>query len=158
MISRSASYAIRALSFMAANAPTEWTLNREIARELALPPQFLTKILRSLASVGILASQRGKSGGFRLAKRPEQITLLDVVDAFDHVTERRRCLLGQAACSDESACALHSEWTIAYGTMLRMLEDRTLADLSAAGRVSCVPRRGAVAAGPAATGTKEPRN
>ncbi len=133
MISRSASYAIRALALMATREPASWTLNREIAEELSLPPQFLTKILRSLTNAGFLESQRGKSGGFRLAKRPEQITVLEVVDEFDHVTERRRCLLGRAACSDESSCPLHAEWKCAFDAMLEILEARTLADLSGSG-------------------------
>jgi Rrf2 family protein len=96
MISRSATYAVRALTFMAAREPDTWSLNREIAAELALPPQFLTKILRLLAAEGILLSQRGKSGGFRLARPASRITLLEIIDPFDRLSDRRTCLLGQA--------------------------------------------------------------
>jgi Rrf2 family protein len=126
---------------MAAKGPNEWTLNREIASDLTLPPQFLTKILRTLTGAGILLSQRGKAGGFRLARTANAITLLDVVDPFDHMSERRSCLLGQSVCNHEAACPVHAEWIESQDTMLRILETRTIADISAAARPGGFPRR-----------------
>jgi len=131
MLSRSASYAIRALSYMAANRPDDWSLNREIAHELELPPQFLTKILRALANEGLLVSQRGKAGGFRLSRSPQSITLLEIADPFDRLLDRRRCLLGHAVCNDDSPCLLHSEWRAAFDSMIVVLRQRTLADVAA---------------------------
>ena len=61
MISPSASYVVRALTVMAASRSEEWVLNREIASELSLPPQVLTRILRILAEAGALSSQRGRT-------------------------------------------------------------------------------------------------
>jgi Rrf2 family transcriptional regulator, iron-sulfur cluster assembly transcription factor len=130
MISRSATYALRALTFMAAREPDEWSLNREIAAELTLPPQFLTKILRVLAAEGVLMSQRGRSGGFRLARPADQITLLDVVEPFDRLSDRRTCLLGQTTCSDENACPLHDQWRTISDSLCHVLRGWTLVDLT----------------------------
>lgn len=54
---------------------------RTIAQEHGVPSQFLVQILQLLRSAGLIASLRGSSGGFRLRRGPEQITLAEVVDA-----------------------------------------------------------------------------
>jgi Rrf2 family protein len=125
---------------MAACEPDAWCLNREIAAELALPQQYLTKILRALASEGILESQRGRSGGFRLARPAEKITLLDVVDPLDHLSERQACILGQATCSDVRSCPLHDPWRRISDSLCRMLRGRTLAQLTRQASASGFPR------------------
>jgi Rrf2 family iron-sulfur cluster assembly transcriptional regulator len=140
MISRSATYALRALTFMAAREPDEWSLNREIAAGLGLPPQYLTKILRLLAAEGILISQRGRTGGFRLARPADRITLLEVVDPFDRLSDRRACLLGQATCSDEDACPLHDQWRRIADSLQSALKGRTLAQLTRQAGASGFPR------------------
>jgi Rrf2 family transcriptional regulator, iron-sulfur cluster assembly transcription factor len=140
MISRTATYALRALTFMAAREPDERCLNHDIAAALSLPPQYLTKILRALAAEGILVSQRGRSGGFRLARPPEKITLLDVVDAVEHLSDRRTCLLGEATCSDENSCPLHDQWKRISDSLCRMLRSRSLAQLTRQASASGFPR------------------
>ncbi len=140
MISRSATYALRALTFMAAREPDEWSLNREIAEDLGLPPQYLTKILRVLTAEGILISQRGRTGGFRLARPANQLTLLDVVDPFDHLSDRQTCLLGQTVCSNENACPLHDQWRRISDSLCRALRGRTLAQFAGQVSASGFPR------------------
>ena len=125
---------------MATRDPDEWSLNREIATELSLPPQFLTKILRVLTAKGVLISQRGRSGGFRLARPADQITLLDVVDPFDHLSDRQTCLLGQATCSDENACPLHDQWRGISDSLRRLLRSRTLVRLTRQASAGGFPR------------------
>ena len=67
-----------------------------IAEALGLPPQFLTKILRRLTATGLVASQRGRSGGFRLSKAAESIALLDVVMPFEEPRAELDCALTPA--------------------------------------------------------------
>ena len=140
MISRGATYALRALTYIAAREPNEWCLNREIATSVGLPPQYLTKILRTLAEGGVLVSQRGRSGGFRLARPAEQITLLDVVDPFDRLSDRRTCLLGQATCSDDNACPLHDQWKTISDSLRTALRSQTLAQLTHQALLGGFPR------------------
>ena len=103
---------------------------REVAAELGLPPDFLTKILRRLTATGLVTSQRGRTGGFRLGRRPEEISLLDIVAPFEGHETGVECLLGQAFCSDHEACPLHVEWVEIRVRFLDLLERTRLADVA----------------------------
>ena len=85
MLTRSAEYAVRALSLLAVRGDGTPVQSREIAEALDLPPQFLTKILRRLTTTDLVTSHRGRSGGFRLNQAPEEISLLAVVLWIDWV-------------------------------------------------------------------------
>ncbi len=130
MISRGATYAVRALVFLADRAVDRWLLSREIAKELSLPPQFLSKILGTLAVEGILMSQRGRAGGFRLARKAEEISLLDVIEPFDHLGSRRHCVLGQGICTDSRPCPIHDKWKAISDNFLQVLQTTSIADLA----------------------------
>ncbi|MFH1279228.1 MAG: Rrf2 family transcriptional regulator [Candidatus Eisenbacteria bacterium] len=132
MISRSASYAIRAMAFIASAEPETRLLSRDIAAVLELPPQFLSKILRTLVGRGLLQSRPGKSGGFRLARPADTIVLIEIVDPFDRLIDRRRCLLGLPRCSEESGCPLHGEWRPFVDSFIEVLTRWKLTDMATA--------------------------
>ena len=127
-ISRSSEYAIRALTYLAQNREG-FRLASEMAAALGIPAPFLGKVLQPLVSRGVLHSQRGRNGGFRLARPPEEITLFQVVDTQEHLGGVRQCFLGQAECTDERACPLHDYWKHASGAFLSRMVNTTLADL-----------------------------
>ncbi len=80
----------------------------ELAKTLDIPHPFLRGILRTLKEAGLVDSRRGQNGGFHLAKDPEEITMLDLLDIFQgpfHLTE---CQEG-APCSREPFCPLKPE-------------------------------------------------
>lgn len=128
-LSRSSEYAIRALTYLAQRPEGGYRLAREMAHELGVPPAFLGKCLQPLVARGLLESQRGRRGGFRLAGDPGGITLYQIVDSHEHLGRARPCLLGQADCSDERACPLHEFWQRAAHEFLERLQAMTLADL-----------------------------
>jgi Rrf2 family protein len=130
MLSRSSEYAIRALSLLAVGGEHQSLQSREIAARLDLPPQFLTKILRRLTTTGLVSSQRGRAGGFRLGRSPRAISLLEVVTPFEEAQTDVVCLLGQAYCSDEDACPLHRPLTEIRARFFDLLESTTLADVA----------------------------
>jgi Rrf2 family protein len=101
----------------------------EIAETLALPANYLAKILQTLARAGVLESERGRRGGFRLARDPSEIRLIDVVESFDDLGRERRCLLGRGTCGEAGGCPAHKEWLDASAPAFRFFETRTLADL-----------------------------
>ena len=75
-------YATVAMLAMAQHFPSGQLLTaRAIADEHDIPPQFLVQILQQLRAAGIVASTRGSSGGFRLERAPELITVADIVEA-----------------------------------------------------------------------------
>ena len=130
MLSRSAEYAIRALALLAVREENGALQSREIAADLGLPPQFLTKILRRLTATDLVISQRGRSGGFRLNRRADQISLLELELPFEHQWDGVECILGQAYCTDQAACPIHDEWVGIRKSIFDLLEKTTLADIA----------------------------
>ncbi|TET37589.1 MAG: Rrf2 family transcriptional regulator [Planctomycetota bacterium] len=130
MLSASAEYALRALGYLASEDDQPWMLNHEIAKNLGLPPHFLARILRKLTTEKILKSQRGRSGGFRLARPADEINLLEIVEPIDRVTQREACLLGHTYCTLEVPCPLHNTWQRIMADFVNLLEGTTLAELS----------------------------
>jgi Rrf2 family iron-sulfur cluster assembly transcriptional regulator len=133
MISRASEYAIRALTFLSQQQNEDgYYLARDMAEKLGVPAPFLAKILQPLVTRGLIKSQRGRSGGFRLAdgKAASDISLYDIVDAEEHLGKIRQCLLGQSECSDDRACPLHQYWKRTSDEYLALLASTTLRDLS----------------------------
>ena len=145
MLSASAEYALRALGYLASEGDKPWVLSHEIAEKLDLPPHFLAKILRALATEKILKSQRGRSGGFRLARPADKIYLLDIVEPIDRISQREACLLGHTYCTLEVPCPLHNTWQRIMGDFIHLLKKTTLAELSqslSSGKCFTVPPEG----------------
>lgn len=129
-ISRSSEYAIRALTYLAIQGPEAgFVLGKHMAERLGMPAPFLGKILQPLVACGLLESQRGRRGGFRLAQPADEITLLQIVGAIEGLGPTRECFLGQAECSDERACPMHDYWKDASQEFERQLSETTLADV-----------------------------
>jgi len=131
MLTRSAEYAVRALSLLSLQEGDQALHSAEIASELGLPPQFLTKILRRLTSTDLVSSQRGRTGGFRLNRAADEISLLAVVRPFQDGLSGIECLLGQAECTDPESCPLHEPWAEIRRSFHDLLADTTLADVAA---------------------------
>jgi len=111
VLSNTAEYALRAVLHVAENAhETESLPVVTVAKALGIPKNYLSKILHELARAGVLASTRGKHGGFRLGRAPSRITLFDVVSCFDEIGATRRCLLGRPQCNDRHPCVVHDRW------------------------------------------------
>ena len=130
-ISSASEYAIRALTYLASRrGEGGFWLVRRIAEEIGVPGPFLVKILQPLVQCGILESQRGRGGGYRLARSAGDVTLLEIVDAQERLQRTRKCLLGQAECSDERACPLHEYWKWTHEGFISRLRRTTLKDLT----------------------------
>lgn len=129
MFSGTAQYALRATVYLAEQNGERPVPVDEVAGALGIPRNYLAKILNDLARADILASVRGKHGGFWLARPPGEISLLDVVQVFDRVDEQRKCLLGRSSCSDDDACPAHARWKQIGMEVARFVRETTVADL-----------------------------
>ena len=105
-------------------------ISADAKSQRGLPPQFLTKILRRLTATDLVTSQRGRSGGFRLNRPADQISLLELVLPFEHQWDGVECILGQAYCTDQAACPIHDEWVGIRRSIFALLERTTLADVA----------------------------
>jgi Rrf2 family protein len=129
MLSQSVGYAITALGYLASiyDRPA---LVRDVAEAMHIPTPYLAKIIHALARKGFVVTQRGIGGGVTLARKPEQITLLDVCLALDEPSVQKRCMLGNAICSDERACPAHAFWTHQREQQIAFLKRTTLQDMA----------------------------
>jgi Rrf2 family protein len=104
-ISSRCDYACRAIVELAQNAPSESPLTATaIADSRNIPEKYLVHILLQLKKAGLLTSVRGAQGGYKLARKPGDITLLDIVLAVDGP------LMDPPPCTDESSRELQAAW------------------------------------------------
>lgn len=129
MLSTTAQYALRALVRLA-EEPKKTVLGRVMAEETGIPANYLSKILLTLGNAGIVEATRGAGGGYRLARDPGTIRLLDVAELFDAPRVRPACLLGLPECSDEAACSAHEAWKGIRTQFLGFLDSTTVAEIS----------------------------
>ena len=129
MLSQTAQYALRAVLAIA-RARGEAVGAAALAKQVGVPPSYLAKTLNALVRNKVLLGTRGRNGGFRLARRPSQIALLDVVSPFDDIRPGRRCLLGRPTCSDQNPCAVHDRWRDTSQQVGDFFARTTVADVS----------------------------
>jgi Rrf2 family protein len=133
VVSKTALHAIRALCALAKLADGERAGAASIAEAIGAPPNYLGKLLQNLSRQGLVESQKGLGGGFRLARPAESITLTDVVDPIDQVDRWSECLLGLKQCSNEDACVVHDRWGPLRDEYLALLRETSIADLVGTG-------------------------
>lgn len=133
MLSQTSEYALRAVVFLAERDDDLPVRVETIGAALGIPANYLSKTLNVLVRKKVLASMRGPTGGFRLAVRPEQLLLLKVVEPFDPIVQRRRCLLGKPECSDRTACHAHDAWKKTAETVTHFFRTTTVADIARKG-------------------------
>lgn len=121
IFSRPCEYAIRALTRLASVYGSSLS-GEEIARAEEIPLPILSKVLQELVRKGLLKSRRGPGGGFALARRPELITLRDVVASIDGLDQFYQCVSGLPGCSDEAPCPLHDMWKTLRESLMQSLD------------------------------------
>ncbi len=152
MLSQTAEYALRTVLYLAARQGDELHRVGEIAEDLDIPQNYLSKTLHLLARAGVLTSSRGKHGGFRLTKPPSKITLAEVVAPFDGPTGARICLLGRAACSDSDPCPAHGRWKSVSSEVSTFFRETKVSDLLESPVARVRSRRGSGERGSGAAG------
>lgn len=112
MLPKTAEYALRAAVCLARDPKKNESADR-LSEETQIPRRYLHKVLQDLAQAGLVRSQAGPGGGYALARSPEEISILDVVNAVGPLERIRSCPLGLP--SHTTLCPLHSELDKAYG-------------------------------------------
>jgi len=108
-ITRQTDYAIRCVLYLS-RADDRIVMVDEIAQEMGIPKSFLAKILQKLAKSGMLQSFRGVQGGFKLAKKTRQISLLDVIAAIQGAPAMNKCAVDKKTCHLSNVCTIHPVW------------------------------------------------
>jgi Rrf2 family protein len=128
-ITRQADYAVRAVLHLAelkngGRAPTS-----KIASEQHIPPSFLAKIVSQLSVAGVVQTSRGARGGVSLAREPDAITLLEVVEAIDGPITLNECVNDPRSCPFADHCKVHNIWCKAQAELVQKLSSTNFASL-----------------------------
>jgi Rrf2 family protein len=101
----------------------------DLAAIAEVSPAFLSKVLQRLVRGGLVASRRGKRGGFELLERGREATLMEILSALDGVPELNLCLFN-GGCHRSTWCAAHLVWVEAQEKMRDVLTRATLERLA----------------------------
>ncbi len=144
MITQKMKYALKALLTLADEArqpqPQALTIE-EIAKRSGAPKRFLEHILLEIRNAGIVGSTRGRAGGYRLIKSPDQVSVSELLRMIDGPIAPLACLSRRAYqscddCRDESACRIRKVFAEVFWAYLVLIESLTLADIQRSDEVA----------------------
>ena len=122
-LSRTVNYAVRATLQLAKCESAVPVPCSQLASEGKMPERFLLQILRNLVTHGILRSTRGVDGGYSLVRSPDQISLLEVIEAIEGPFDSTESPLGETeGVTPDAQAKLHSALTQVTDTTRRQLE------------------------------------
>ena len=124
-ITRQADYAIRAVHYLCKDGKSGKISTKEIATDRLIPPSFLAKIISQLSIAGIIKTTRGARGGVTLARPPEEISLLDVIEAIDGPITLNECTTDYTDCEFADDCPMRPVWQAAYDDLTARLKEAT---------------------------------
>ena len=124
-ITKQADYAVRAVLYLARLGIGNRAATSKIAKDQHIPPSFLAKIISQLSIAGLLHTSRGAHGGVTLAKKSEEITLLDVVESIDGPIRLNECAPSDGMCTFSDDCPLVTIWQEAQRDLVNRLKGAT---------------------------------
>ena len=134
MLSKKTQYAFQALMYLAQKEKNEPVLIAEISKKKKIPLKFLENILLELKKAGILESKKGKGGGYFFKKSPKEVQLATIMRLLDGPISLLSCvsLYFYEKCRncDEKGCGLHHIMAQVRDANLKILEKKTIADIS----------------------------
>lgn len=128
-LTQTAEYALRAMAHLAVLQDGGAVRARDLAAASGIPAHYVSKLLRRLVVAGLLESRKGHGGGFALARPPEDIRVVDILEAVDYPVELDRCAFGWGTCDVDAPCPLHAVWSELKEAFGRWAENSTLADI-----------------------------
>jgi len=121
-ITRQADYAMRAVAYLSNLGPDKRAATSQIAEDQQIPPSFLAKIVSQLSVAGLLQTSRGARGGVSLARKPGEISFLEVVEAIDGPILLNECVADGNACNFGDTCQLRPVFCDAQADLVIRLE------------------------------------
>jgi len=128
VFSQTVEYALRAVIYLAQHQSEGSVGNRTIAEATQVPTSYLSKVLHDLAAAEILVSKRGVGGGFQLRRTPDELTVLDVMNAVDPMQRITGCPLSLASHCRQ-LCPMHARLDQALATMEKTLAESTIREM-----------------------------
>ncbi|HEY3237777.1 MAG TPA: SUF system Fe-S cluster assembly regulator [Polyangiaceae bacterium] len=132
-ITKLADYAIVVLSHLSAEqqGSSEKSTARNLSHRSGLPQPTVSKLLKELARSGLVVSERGLLGGYRLARDANAITVADIVHAVEGPIALTECNLSEPeACGYAGACPVEANWIRINDAIVRALGSISLAEMA----------------------------
>ena len=130
-VSKLTDYGIGLMTSLARREDESLVAARELASASGLPLPTVSKLLKVLTSSELLVSTRGATGGYALARRPDQITLVDMIEAIEGPLALTECSGNEACvCELESSCGLKANWSWINRQLLNTLRGITLQNMA----------------------------
>ena len=129
MLSQTVEYSLRAIVWLAAHADDPQT-TQQIAAATLVPAGYLAKVMQSLGRGGLVTAQRGKRGGFLLARPADEVSVLEVINTVEPIQRIRECPLGIAAHGSH-LCPLHKRLDAAMATIEEAFRATSIAQVLA---------------------------
>jgi len=102
--------AIQTMLYLSSEGEERLIAVQEIAEKMDIPRQFAAKVMQELVAAKLTISQKGKKGGFSLAKPAGETTIIEIIKAIDGSDIFSKCVLGFHGCSLNEPCPIHIEW------------------------------------------------
>ena len=122
-------YAIRMVLYLADCDQT--ASGTEISETMTIPPSMITTMSPKLRKAGIITTQRGTNGGYRLAKDPQDISLSEIINVMEGTTRLNRCLEDDHHCSrgEAETCPVRRFYTSIQALLDCTFREKTIASL-----------------------------
>ncbi|HLC19193.1 MAG TPA: Rrf2 family transcriptional regulator [Thermodesulfobacteriota bacterium] len=133
-LSRAAEYAIRGVLYLSGKSDQVTTDIEEIAKATDVPSAYLAKLFQTLGKKGFVRSVRGPEGGFVLLKSPEEISILEIIEALEGPIFLNDCLIREGQCPQDKVCPVHDTWKEAQDVFLDYLRNCNFKQLAVSGR------------------------
>lgn len=113
-----------------ARAPQELRNAADLAEEVKIGAPTVSKVLKRLGRAGLVESERGAYGGYRLARTPAEIDMAQVIAAIEGPIGLTECSLHEGRCGIESSCNLRGNWQVINHAVRGALADISLAQMA----------------------------
>ena len=128
LLNRDTDYAVRALCHLAGQ-PEETLSVAQLSPVLNVPHPYLRRILQTLARADLLHSFRGKGGGFKLRRSPDDIRLTELIELFQGNLSLTECMAQGVPCRNHRHCKLRRTIKSIEGQALATMDSTTIASL-----------------------------
>ena len=128
-ISTKGRYGLRILMDLALHETEKPRLIRDIAKSQQISEKYISRLVIALRKAGMIRSVRGANGGFHIAMKPEEITLLDVIEVMEGPLSIVDCVSTPKRCKLSENCAPREVWCKLNNDIRELMRKTTLADI-----------------------------
>ncbi len=139
-ITQTADYAVRTVVYLALHRKDGPVAAANIAREMTIPVDYISKVVQALSRAGLVESVPGRNGGARLARDPAELSMLEIVEAVDGPVALTRCVTRPGACPRDSYCIVHDFWKSTQKGLVSVLSGTKISDICWPKGADAVPR------------------